>query len=60
MYIYPLKIKNIVLYCIVKSKGDSMCHVYPVEEGLALREKKWTLKGIFVKIQDLRLKLVFL
>ena len=28
-------------------------------QSLALREKKWTLKGNFVKIQDLRLKLVF-
>ena len=29
-------------------------------QSLALREKKWTMKGNFVKIQDLRLKLVFL
>ena len=27
-------------------------------QSLALREKKWTLKVNFVKIQDLRLKLI--
>ena len=27
-------------------------------QSLALREKKWTLKDNFVKIQDVRLKLI--